>query len=118
MTDDYLCVRVKRWPLTALALVVLGAAVGLTVWALNSGSRSQSFGSPRAAVIAVCHADPYKPILRQGPAPPLRGGPPALYVGWEARGMPAGDQWVALVERPGGSKYRVADCKDGSVTAH
>lgn len=115
--------RVHRWPLTALAVVVLGAAVGLMMWAFDngssdSGSSSHSFRSPRAAVIAVCHADPYQPILKQGPAPPLRGGPPAIYVGWEAHGMPAGDQWVAFVERAGVSRYRVVDCKDGSVTGH
>lgn len=106
--------RVRRRLIGAGALVLAGAVV-VTAWLVTRSDRPAEFGTPEAAVLAVCHADANQP-------PHFLGDSLAamMYAEFSKRGLPVKwsepgkhREWVAPVEKTGSGKYQVLECRTG-----
>lgn len=103
----------KRWVITS-GVVAVAAAGALTAWALI-GSDELTYDTPHDAVIGTCHARSAVEAVHMN-MPPIRGTHPGtIPVYWSVPHFAPGGDWVALVERTGGT-YKVLQCKNNRVS--
>ena len=115
----------KRLVIAGVALAAVAA--GLAVWLLTrSDGEPSGYPTPKAALVAVCHADPSKRFVSVPPifihSPP--GATPSVepkmtmqLVPWTPRGAAPGHGWVAIVNQSGAGRWKVIECKQGQSVA-